>query len=482
MSAIEMAAAVDQFLQLPLAPLLDSPLNPRQRYDEVRLDELAQSIRQHGILEPLIVRPVQDDFEVVAGHRRKRAALRAGLQVVPCLLRQLTDVQVLEISVIENGQRENIHPLDEADGYRRLMAADPAYTVEVIAAKVGKSAAYIYRRLKLLQLCPEAREAFDKGEITAAHAERLARLTVAQQQEALPECFYPIFAPGDDTGRDRRDVQPVARLDAWIQQHTRVPLVDDDTPHYFPELHAALGPDPGESLATDAPASASQPAPVLLQLSESHAPGTLLGKNHGLLSHQRWTEIRTKKARCRHVQQGAVVHGGPLRILEVCATKGCPKHFPAREKTAPDAAERPSWKQQEAQARQVQEQAAERQRAWQALLPTVMAAFVAHTKTLTVTAALVRRLLTLRFHLPDIEKVVGTVTDENMAQAMAVAQVATWSREDFLRDAKLFGFDLVSFERNEKKKATPPKARAARAEKAGKAPSAKAATTRKKKG
>ena len=145
------------FRQLPLAALEQSRTNPRVRFDPAALAELVESIRAHDVIEPIIVRRLAasksegEKFEIVAGARRFRAATMAGRESMPAIVRELTDAQVLEIQVIENVQREALHPLEEAAGYRALMD-DHAYTAEALAEKVGKSREYIFARLKLLDL------------------------------------------------------------------------------------------------------------------------------------------------------------------------------------------------------------------------------------------------------------------------------------------------------------------------------------------
>lgn len=335
------------FQIVPLSELRECPLNPRKHFDQARLDELARSMAPPvGVLEPLLVRPAKGKtpYEIVAGARRFRAAQIAGLAAVPVLVRSLTDAQVLELMVIENNQRDDVHPLEEADGYAQLMALDRAYTVEAIAARTGKSASYIYRRLKLRDLIPAARQAFEADELTAAHAERLARLTPDQQTDALKEaCFYPLFGAatpsqrdvtgGDDLGPGRRDVMPVSKLDEWTAKHTRVALDSPDVPAYFPELAQAQQ----ESVADGEDVAA---APRMLELSESYQPSAALGtKKHGALGRGRWVEIGAKDSYtrkvvkpCEHAERGVVVHGGAVRVLIVCATKGCPVHFPERKR------------------------------------------------------------------------------------------------------------------------------------------------------
>ena len=184
---------MSQSLQmLPLTALRESDLNPRRHFNEASLAELAENIRQVGVLTPLLVRPSAnpDDprYEIAGGHRRYRAARRAGLAEVPCIVRDLTDSEFLEIVTLDNLHREDVHPLDEAQGYAILLAHNEL-EIEALAAKVGKSVSYIYQRLKLRDLILEAQKAFLADEITAGHAILLARLAPAEQKEYLDACL-----------------------------------------------------------------------------------------------------------------------------------------------------------------------------------------------------------------------------------------------------------------------------------------------------
>lgn len=177
-------------VMLPTGQIVKSPTNPRKHLNEAALQELATSIKEQGVLQPILVRkwevgmhlPPKKVFgdmagmhEIVAGERRWRAATLAGLAEIPAIVRELTDVQVLEIQVIENLQREDVHPIEEAEGYERLMKG-AGYNADTLGEKVGKSRAYIYARLKLLDLCPEAREAFFEGKLDASTALLVARI------------------------------------------------------------------------------------------------------------------------------------------------------------------------------------------------------------------------------------------------------------------------------------------------------------------
>lgn len=187
--------------------LYPSPTNPRKRFDEAKLKELAASITAQGVLQPLLVRKwsanldvprgknfgdIANAYEVIAGERRFRASKIAGLIEVPCFVRELTDLQVLHAQVIENLQRDDLHPIEEAEGYESLLQTldenEEKFTADTIAGEVGKSRAYIYGRLKLLDLCQEARDAFFRGKIENSIAQLIARIpTHLLQIEALTD-------------------------------------------------------------------------------------------------------------------------------------------------------------------------------------------------------------------------------------------------------------------------------------------------------
>jgi ParB/RepB/Spo0J family partition protein len=158
----------------------------RKHFDKNAIAELAESIKTVGLLSPIVARPVNGHFEVVAGERRFLAAQKAGLTAINVSVRALTDEQVLEIQLIENLQREGLHELAEAEGYEALHKL--GHSAEEIADKVGKSKAYIYARMKLIALSPKARKAFYEDKINASIALLLARIPVeALQVRALED-------------------------------------------------------------------------------------------------------------------------------------------------------------------------------------------------------------------------------------------------------------------------------------------------------
>lgn len=182
------------FTTIELRFLRESKTNPRRHFAGV--EELAASVKQHGVLTPLLVRRTDGGeltYEIIAGARRYRAAKSAGIAAVPCRVLALTDEQALEFQVIENLQREDVHPLDEALGYQALLR-DGRYDVPSIAAKVSKSESYVYQRLKLAALIPAAQKMFFSDEITAGHAILIARLQPREQEKLLAD----IRRNGDD--------------------------------------------------------------------------------------------------------------------------------------------------------------------------------------------------------------------------------------------------------------------------------------------
>ena len=204
------------FQQVPITDIHESDLltNPRATFDEGALNELAESIRLHGVLQPIVVRPRANvaGYELIAGARRLRASRVAQLATVPAHIVMLDDQAAREAAIIENLQRQDVHPLEEAEAYERLMASDPLVTADTIAAKVGKSATYVYARLTLLRLQPEIRDAFRRDVITAAHAQRLATVPAERQAEAFARCFFKLLATNGD-GVDRNNLAPMKQLD-----------------------------------------------------------------------------------------------------------------------------------------------------------------------------------------------------------------------------------------------------------------------------
>lgn len=172
-------------LQLPVKDIV---VKAQSRKTFTGLEELAKSIGEHGLIQPVLVRRNGSVLELVCGERRLRATKLAKLTTIAAIVRVMTDLQVLEIQLVENCQRQDVHPLEEAEAYDALHKKH-GYKVEDIAAKVGKSAGHIYARLKLCALIPEARTAFFDGKIVTSVAFLIARIPNAEQQKAaLKDC------------------------------------------------------------------------------------------------------------------------------------------------------------------------------------------------------------------------------------------------------------------------------------------------------
>src|SRR5213082_882690 len=164
--------------RVPIEFLKPNPRNPRHVFADTELDELAASIRERGIIQPILVRTVRgaiDQYEIVAGERRWRAAQRAGLHDVPVILLEVSDREALELAIIENVQRADLNPLEEANGYQSL-AEEFSYSQDEIAKIVGKSRPHVANTLRLLKLSDAVKAYIHAGKLTAGHA----RLLVGQ--------------------------------------------------------------------------------------------------------------------------------------------------------------------------------------------------------------------------------------------------------------------------------------------------------------
>lgn len=216
----------------------------REHFDPAKLLELAASIQQNGVLQPILVRvaPTADElvrYEIVAGERRWRAADRAGLAHVPCVIRDLSDAQVLEAQLVENLQREGLHVLDEAAGYRELLDINPALNAEAIGAKIGRSRSYVYARLKLLDLIPAARDALSAGTLDPSKALILARIHGEKMQARALKLITQ-----DGNGYSYRRLVDKLRNDFMISLEAAPWLPDRDT------LHVPKTGDPVPACAT----------------------------------------------------------------------------------------------------------------------------------------------------------------------------------------------------------------------------------------
>ena len=163
----------DKVVEIPISQLRANPYQPRKVFDEGAIHELAESIRQHGVIQPIIVRPVLRGYEIIAGERRFRASQYCGNATVPAVVRNFSDQQVMEIALIENLQRENLNAMEVAVAYQGLMDQF-ALTQEELSVKVGKSRSHIANFLRLLSLPEEVKDHVSRGTLSMGHARAIA--------------------------------------------------------------------------------------------------------------------------------------------------------------------------------------------------------------------------------------------------------------------------------------------------------------------
>jgi ParB family chromosome partitioning protein len=172
LSAEGTATATEETTEFPIDLIDPSDLQPRTLFDDAKLDELARSISANGVVQPLLLRRKGGRFELIAGERRWRAAQRAGLTKVPAVLRNVTDEKVLELALIENIQREDLNPIEEARAYKKLIDT-VGLTQETVAEGVGRDRSYVTNYLRLLRLPEDLQELLQSGSLTTGHARAL---------------------------------------------------------------------------------------------------------------------------------------------------------------------------------------------------------------------------------------------------------------------------------------------------------------------
>lgn len=180
----EQTAAAARLVEV--ARITPNPQQPRRDFDQQALDELAASIREHGVVQPILVRPTGDRFQLVAGERRWRAAQLAGLQEIPAVVRELSEQQAMEIALIENLQREDLNPVEEAEAYERLLR-EFQLKQEDLAERLGKSRSQITNTLRLLQLEPQLRQEVRNGRLSMGHAKVLLGVESSPKRLQLAE-------------------------------------------------------------------------------------------------------------------------------------------------------------------------------------------------------------------------------------------------------------------------------------------------------
>jgi ParB family chromosome partitioning protein len=221
-------------LEVAIERITPSPFQPRRTFDEAKLDELAASIRNQGIIQPLVVRAKADAFELIAGERRWRAAMKAGLERVPVVVREANDHEALQLALVENLQREDLNPIEEAAGYRRLQE-EFHWSQEEMAEKVGKSRPAIANSLRLLSLPAEVQREVSDGHLPAGQARALLGLPT---EALIVSASREVIARGLST----RETEKMVRLLITGRKRRRAaPLLDADLKAVVEGLQRALG-------------------------------------------------------------------------------------------------------------------------------------------------------------------------------------------------------------------------------------------------
>ena len=421
-------------MEVNLAALMPAAWNPRSRPDPAGIEELANSIQEHGVIQPIVVRAVKssnpaeiDSYQIVCGSRRVDAAERAGLITIPAVERNVEDQAAAEIAMAENIQDERMDPLDEAEGYHHTMTGTEPVGVNEIARRLGVSVSRVRRRLRLLDLVIDAKTMLVKGAITLAHADHLVRIPEGAQKEALHVCTTSTVFD------DIEEPAPVGRLAEWIGKNVKTELDPEIIEDYFPEIV--------EEAVNDVEA-----VPTMLKLSASMQPGADMGdKKHGMIGAKSWIEIGGDVPPCEHDIEGVIVHGAPFRVVRVCAKKGCPVHRPPQEKApAKEKKAKPpehDWKAE-------QEKREQEQREWDDERPSVVKAFIEHLKEkgLKLDAALVRKTV----NTEQIEEYFADAfgpdwkfdADKDIPFVLACAYVSWWRRDAAKGGLKEFGFKM----------------------------------------
>jgi ParB family chromosome partitioning protein len=357
-----------EYRNLPLALLTESTTNPRRIFEEESLKELAESIRSQGILSPLLVRPLNEcSFEIVAGARRYRAAQMAEAATVPVRIINLSDAEALEAQLIENLQRRDVHPMEEAQGFKALLdLEEPKYSIEQIAAKTGKSAVYVAQRLKLTELAPVAVEAFYREEIGVGHALLLAKLPADRQEEALSACFREDWGATNDR-KAKRILLPVRNLQFWIESN--IMLILKEAPFDKRDAHLVtiagscvdcpkrtgynklLFADVRQDACTDPScyqakvdahvAKTIAAKPKLVQISTAYGKQQ---EGSPVLPRNKYVAIRDEKPKnkeeaqrpeyktCKYTTEAIIAEGSERGELHnVCAHPDCPIHHPRQQ-------------------------------------------------------------------------------------------------------------------------------------------------------
>lgn len=200
----------DEIVNLPIKDLRSNPYQPRKNFDEKALEELANSIKEHGVIQPIIVKKSIKGYEIIAGERRVKASILAGLMTIPAIIRDFDDQDMMEIALIENLQRENLNPLEEAEAYKKLLTT-LGLTQEELAKRLGKSRSHLTNMLGLLSLPEEVKKLVIDNKLSMSHARILSKM---EEADKIIELTHKII----NSELNVRDLEKMAGSDEIVKK------------------------------------------------------------------------------------------------------------------------------------------------------------------------------------------------------------------------------------------------------------------------
>ncbi len=225
--------------EIPLASIRPNPQQPRRHFGEAEMASLVASIREHGVLQPILVTETLEGYQLVTGERRVRAAAAAGLERIPAIVRDLDDQHRLELALVENLQREDLDPIEAAHGFRRLID-DFGFSHEQIAGRVGRARSTVANTIRLLELAPVVQAAIAEGRITEGHGRALGGLSVEHQEHVLGAVIDQGLSvrQTEELVRRLREPKPDRQI---AESEPAAPSRDQDLERVEEDLRRALG-------------------------------------------------------------------------------------------------------------------------------------------------------------------------------------------------------------------------------------------------
>jgi ParB/RepB/Spo0J family partition protein len=433
-----------EFRHLAIDTIHESPTNPRRQFSEVSLGELAASIRRRGVLQPILVRPNEEGFVLIAGARRLKASVLAGCTTIPARVLDLDDSAADEATIIENLHREDISPLEEGESYQRLV--DGGRTIDELSAQLGKTKAYLYQRLSLTRLIPKAKELVAQDILPIHYALKLATVPADRQADGLEKCFRPLFR--DEPSRDQ--LEPLSELTEWIERTVRLDPHAEATSVLLPELAEQVA-----SVEQERDASILALSTLVFH-TDRRDPKPILAKS--------WKPAEGKE-RCKYARPGVIVLGeGQGSFVQACIEKKkCKKHWP--ELSAEHRAKRVEVNAEVDAERRRQEAAWAKQREqadrWRnQLRPQALRLIAERTGSLKWSRPILTLLLS-ELGATDVAKLIGKLDrlpTKRYPQALclALASRRSWDRDNFMRFAKQLGLKLTAKQLEDAAKAATP--------------------------